>query len=234
LIDNNKPQFLNVTLATLQIISDSDIILYKQEYILNIGGFIMPRSISVVGWSTILFSTIIILTEFFSLFSNPMVQLNVLFSTFPQAQNGMESVTELFQFNRMWSIYTIFYFSVVLAGAIRFVHFHEIGRTILEIACWIGMVNACVDTLLSYIFWKNMQAALSTVMGTMGMSLGYINPLGMITIILGFFLWIIPSIGMILYLRSPKIKANMKKLYYPSGKEHLYSPSESKPKRPIL
>jgi hypothetical protein len=49
----------------------------------------------------------------------------------------------------------------------------------------------------------------------MGMSLGYINPLGMITIILGFFLWIIPSIGMILYLRSPKIKANMKKLYSP-------------------
>ena len=171
----------------------------------------MPRSISVVGWSTILFSIIIILMEFFSLLSNPMEQLNVLSSTFPQARNSMESVTELFLFNRLWSIYTILYFSVVLAGAIQFVRFHSaIGRTILEIACWVGMVNACVDSLLGYIFWKNMQAALSSFTGTMGMSLGYINPLGMITIILGFFLWIVPSIGMILYLRNPKIKAIMK------------------------
>lgn len=175
----------------------------------------MPRSISVIGWSTILFSTIIILTELFSLLSNPMEQFNVLFNAFPQARNGMESVTELFQYNRLWSIYTILYFFVVLTGAIQFVRFHAIGRTILEIACWVGMVNACIDTLLSYLFWKNMQTALMSVMGTMGMSLGSINPLGMITIILGFFLWIIPSIGMILYLRSPKIKANMKKLYSP-------------------
>ena len=169
----------------------------------------MPRSISVVGWSTILFSIIIILTEFFSLLSNPMEQLNVLFSTFPQARNGMESFTELFQYNLLWSIYTILYFFVVLVGAIQFVRLRAIGQTILEIACWIGMVNACVDSLLSYILWKNMQAALSSVMVTMGISLGYINPLGMITIILGFFLWVIPSIGMILYLRSPHLKALM-------------------------
>jgi hypothetical protein len=237
LIDKNKPPFSNVPLATLQIISDSDIIhtfLARRDNILNIGELLMPRSVSVIGWSTILFSIIIILTEFFGLLSNPMEQLNVLFSAFPQARNGMESMTPLFQYNRIWSFYTILYFLNVLAGAIQFVRFQEIGRKILEIACWVGMVNACVDSLLSYILWKNMQAALSTVMGTMGMSLGYINPLGMTTIILGFFLWIIPSIGMILYLRSPKIKANMKKLYYPSGKEHLYSTSESKPKRPIL
>jgi len=179
------------------------------------GGSIMPRSISVVGWSTILFSIIMILIEFFSLISNPMEQLNALFSTLPLTQNGMEPFTELFQFNLIWSIYTIFYFLVVLAGAIQFVHCREIGRKILEIACWTGLVNACLDSLLSYILWKNIQAALSSVMGNMGMSLEYINPLGMITIILGFFLWIIPSIGMILYLRSPRIKTNMKKLYCP-------------------
>jgi hypothetical protein len=194
----------------------------------------MPRSISIIGWSTILFSIIIILSEFFNLLSNPMEQLNGIFSTFPQAQNSIESVTELFQYNHIWSIYTILYFLVVLAGAIQFVRIQAIGRTILEIACWIGMVNACVDSLLSYILWENMQAALSSVMGTMGMSLGYINPLGMITIILGFFLWIIPSIGMILYLRSPKIKANMKKLYSLSEKERLHPTYESKAKRPIL
>jgi hypothetical protein len=210
----NKPQFSNVTLATLQIISDSGIILYailyKQEYILNIGGFIMPRSISVIGWSAVLFSIIIILSEFFSLLSNPMEQLNILLGTLPQARNAMESIAELFHFNRIWSIYTIFYFSVVLIGAIKFVRFRAIGRTILEVTCWVGMLNACVDSLLSYILWKNMQAALSTVMGGMGMSLGYINPLGMITIILSFFLWIVPSVGMILYLQNQKIKEAMK------------------------
>jgi hypothetical protein len=139
-----------------------------------------------------------------------MEQFDAVFSTFPQARNGMESLTELFQYNLLWSIYTILYFFVVLTGAIQFVRLHAIGRKILEIACWVGMVNACVDSLLSYILWKNMQAALSNVMGTIGTSLGYINPLGTITIILGFFLWIIPSIGMILYLRSSKIKAIMK------------------------
>jgi hypothetical protein len=163
-----------------------------------------------------------------------MEQLNALFSTFPQARNGMESFTELFQYNLMWSIYTILYFFVVLVGAIQFVRLRAIGRTILEIACWVGIVNACVDSLLSYIFWKNIQTALSSVMGTMGMSLGYINPLGMITIIIGFFLWIIPSIGMILYLRSLKIKALMKHLSSPSGKECLHPTYESKPKRLIL
>jgi len=167
----------------------------------------MPRSISVIGWSTILFSIIIILTEFFSLLSNPMEQLNAVFITFPQARNGMESLTDLFQYNLLWSIYTILYFFVVLVGAILFVRFHVIGRTILEIACWVGIVNACVDSLLSYILLKKMQATLSSAMG---MSSGYINPLGTITIILSFLLWIIPSIGMILYLQNTKIKAAMK------------------------
>jgi hypothetical protein len=170
----------------------------------------MPRSIFVVGWSTILFSIIMILTEFFNLLSNPMEQFSVLFSAFPQARNSMESVTELFQYNRMWSIYTVLYFFGVLAGAVQFVRLQEVGRKILGVACWVGMVNACADSLLSYILWKNMQTALSSVMGTMGMSLGYINPLGMITLILGFFLWIVPSIGMILYLRSSKIRTLMK------------------------
>jgi hypothetical protein len=186
----------------------------------------MPRSITVVGWSIILFSAIIILTEFSSLFSNPMEQFNALFSTFPQARNSMESITELFQFSRMWSIYTIFYFSIVLTGAIKFVQFRPIGRTILEITCWVGMTNAFVDTLLSYILWKNMQSALSHAIGAMGINLGNINPLGIFTIILGFFLWIIPSIGMILYLRKPEIKTFDKDLYYPCGKKRPHPASE--------
>ncbi len=170
----------------------------------------MPRSISVIGRSTIFFSIIIIFLEFLSLLSNPMEQFNAILSAFPQARQGMESISELFEYNLLWSIYTILYFTVVLGSAIQFVRFRTLGRRILEIACWIGIVNACIDSLLTYIMWKKMQAVLSTVVGTMGISLGQINPFGAITIIIGFFLWIIPSIGMILYLRNPKIKAAMK------------------------
>jgi hypothetical protein len=170
----------------------------------------MTRSISIIGWSIILISAIMILAEFFSLFSNPLEQLNTLFRMIPQARSGTESITVLFLFNRFWSVYTILYFLVVLAGAIQFVRFRRMGRTILEIACWIGILNACADSFMSYLFWTNMQAALVSAMGTMGMNSKYLNPIGIITIISGFFLWIIPSFGMVLYLRNLKVKAAMR------------------------
>jgi hypothetical protein len=80
----------------------------------------------------------------------------------------------------------------------------------LEIACWVGMVNACVDSFLSFMLWKQMQSVLSNIPGSLGMDLGNLNPLGMTTIILGFFLWIIPTAGMILYLRKPALRMLMK------------------------
>jgi tellurite resistance protein TehA-like permease len=55
-----------------------------------------------------------------------------------------------------------------------------------------------------------MQAAFSAAMKNMGAGLGNLSLIGTITIILGFFLWIVPSIGMIVYLRSTKLKALMK------------------------
>jgi|WetSurMetagenome_2_1015567.scaffolds.fasta_scaffold47298_1 hypothetical protein len=169
----------------------------------------MPRSIFIIGWSIVLVAIIMILTELISLLSNPMEQLNILASTFPQVRNSMESMTHMIQYNRIWSIYTIFYFVFIFIGAIQFIRCQLIGRTILEIACWFGMVNACINSLLSYILWNNMQSTLSSAMGAMGMNLGYINPLGMITFILGFFLWVIPCIGMIIYLRSRRIRSIM-------------------------
>ena len=55
-----------------------------------------------------------------------------------------------------------------------------------------------------------MQTALSNITGTLGMGLGNLNPIGMASIFLGFFLWIIPTISMILYLRKPELKMLMK------------------------
>ena len=168
----------------------------------------MSRSVRVFGWSTILISIIIIFSELVSLLSNPMEQFNSLFSMFPQARKGIDSMIDLFQYSRLWSIYTIFYFIFVLIGAIQFVSFRAIGRTILEVACWIGIVNACADSLLSYMLMKKMQTAMSSIMGNMG--IGNTDLLGMAAIIIGFFLWIIPSIGMIVYLRRQKLRMLMK------------------------
>ena len=170
----------------------------------------MSRSIRIIGWSTALFSIVIILSEFSNLLTDPMEQLNMVFNMFPQAKSGMESVIETMQYSRIWSVYTILYFCFVFFGSIKFIRFQVVGRMILEVACWVGMVNACIDSFLSYMLWKNMQTALSSVTGIMGMGLGNLNPLGMATIILGFFLWIIPTIGMIVYLRKPGLKALMK------------------------
>jgi len=170
----------------------------------------MLRSIRILGWSTAIFSVIIILSDISNLLTNPMDQLNMAFQMFPQAKSSMDSMTDLFQYSRIWSVYTILYFLFVFAGSIQFIRFQASGRKMLEIACWIGLVNACIDSLLSYFLWKQMQSALSSVTGTMGIGLESLNPFGMATIILGFFLWILPTIGMIVYLRKPAIKALMK------------------------
>ena len=170
----------------------------------------MIRSVRIIGWTTALFSVVIILSDVTNLLTNPMEQLNMVFRMFPQAKSVTDAITEMFQYSRIWSVYTILYFIYVFVGSIQFIHFKAIGRTILEIACWVGIMNACIDSMISFILWKQMKTMLSSVTGLMGMGLGNLNPLGMATIIFGFFLWIIPTIGMIVYLRKPRLKALMK------------------------
>ena len=170
----------------------------------------MARYVRIIGWSTALFSIIIILSDISNLLSNPMEQLQTVFALLPQARSGTNAIADMFHYNRIWSVYSILYFSFVLFVSIKFIRFQAIGRMLLEIACWIGIVNACVDSCISYVLLKQMQKALSDVIGTMGVSMGNINPLGTAAIILGFFLWIIPTLILIVYLRKPELKALMK------------------------
>jgi hypothetical protein len=129
---------------------------------------------------------------------------------FPQAKSGTDAISQLFQYSRMWSVYSILYFTYVFIGSVQFLRFKGIGRMMLEAACWIGLVNACIDSCLSYLLWKKMQEALSAVTGILGMGARNLNPFGMATILLGFFMWIVPTIGMIIYLRRPSVRALMK------------------------
>jgi hypothetical protein len=173
-------------------------------------GTFMSRSVRLIGWSTAFFSIIIILSEISHLLTNPMEQVRMVFQIMPQGNSGIDAITDLNQYSRMWSVYTILYFWFVFFGSIQFIRFRTTGRLMLEIACWVGMVNACVDSFLSFMLWKQMQSVLSNIPGSLGMDLGNLNPLGMTTIILGFFLWIIPTAGMILYLRKPALRMLMK------------------------
>ncbi len=122
----------------------------------------------------------------------------------------MDSMSDLFEYNRIWSMYTIVYFIATMVGAILFVQYREMGRRILEIVCWVGILNACVDSVASYLLWKNMESMMSGLVGGIGMSLGQLNPLGLGAIVGGFLLWVIPSIAILRYLRKPDLKALMK------------------------
>jgi hypothetical protein len=174
------------------------------------GAIAMPRSVRLVGWSTAIFSVVLILSEVFKGTTDPTEQFTLIFKMFPQTKGGTDILREMFHYNRIWSLYSIFYFLCVFIGSIQFIKFRAIGRMILEIACWAGILNACVDSCISYILLKQLQTSFSSVMGMMGMDLGILNPLGTATIILGFLFWIILTTGMLVYLRKPALKALMK------------------------
>ncbi len=172
----------------------------------------MDRSVRIVGWSTILVSLIVIGLELITLMvTRTDEQVAELLRMFPQLQAGMPgSMSCLSVYNRVWPLYSILYFTFALAGGILFVQFRALGRKILEILFWVGLVNAAVDSIAGYVFWHDTQALLSGLTGGAGLPLAQLNTLGLGAIIVGFFLWVIPSAGMIAYLRRPSVIALMK------------------------
>jgi hypothetical protein len=171
----------------------------------------MRRSVYFFGLSTIIVSVILIFSQFVNLaITNSMGQITGSLGGYPGLKSGiLGTMTDMFEYNRIWSIYSIFYFLATLIGGIQFIRFQESGRRILEIACWVGMLNACVDTTASYMFWKEMETAMSAIVGGMGAALSQMNPIGLGAIIVGFFIWVIPSIGIIIYVRKPSLRAQM-------------------------
>jgi hypothetical protein len=168
-----------------------------------------PLSIPVIGWSTIMASVIMIAVDAVSLLSyNTLDSFNLDQSMLSQyVPQGVKKVMDLYSYSRIWTWYGILFFVFALVAGVQFVRLRAWGRKALEIVCWVGIFNALADTLLSFLIWKNMQDTLAMVMRGMGGSqYSFINPLGFFTIILGFFLWIIPSVGMVFYLRRPVIR----------------------------
>ena len=167
-------------------------------------------SIAIIGWTTVIASAIMIVVNVTSLLAYSMfdsldqsLTTPLLSQLLPQS---MKKVVDLYRYSRWWTAYGIFYFAFVLVAGVQFLRLQAWGRKALEIACWIALFNALVDTALSYLIWQNMQETLSMALkGLGGGQYSSINSLGLITIVVGFFLWIIPSAAMIVYLRRPQI-----------------------------
>ncbi len=174
--------------------------------------FKRPTSVAVIGWASVLASGIMTLVNIGSLVSYGLYEtidlnLPMVSQYVPQ---GLNNVLEMYRYSRLWTVYGIFYFLFVLVAGIQFLRLRAWGRTALEIACWIGLFNAVVDTWLSYAIWQNMQEVWTAVMrGLGGGRYPYLNPLGFITIIAGFFMWVIPCAGMIFFLRTKRIKESV-------------------------
>jgi hypothetical protein len=170
-----------------------------------------PPSITIIGWSTVLASAIMIVVNVVSVLSYSMLgsgDLNLSTPLLSQyIPESMRRVLDLYRYSHWWTWYGIFFFCFVLIAAVQFLRLKAWGRTAFEVACWIGLFNGVVDTALSYWIWKDVQESLSLVLrGLGGGQYSSINPLGLFAIVVGFLLWIIPSIGIIVYLRKPAIR----------------------------
>jgi hypothetical protein len=171
----------------------------------------MKRSVYFFGWATLIASALLVLSQLMNLvIAGSVDQVAGLLSGYSNLKSAsLGPLMDMFTYNRIWSVYSIAYFSCTFVGAIQFLRFREIGRKILEIACWIGFFNACVDTAASYVFWTRMQSAMGTMAGGLGVTMAQISGYGAGAILAGFFLWVVPSIGIVVYLRRNSLKALM-------------------------
>ncbi len=171
----------------------------------------MKQSVYIFGWSTIVVSVILILSQFMNLaITGSVDQVVGLFGSYPGLKStALGPMVAMFTYSRIWSVYSIVYFALTCTGGIQFVQFKEGGRRILEIACWIGLLNACVDTVVSYSLWNRMDSAMRVLTGGIGVTVERISPYGLGAIIVGFFIWVVPSIGIIFYLRRPALRSLM-------------------------
>jgi hypothetical protein len=172
-----------------------------------------PRlpSIPIIGWSTILASALMLLVNISSLITTSALgalDLNFNSPVFSQyVPQSLKSMLDLYTYSRWWTWYGVLYFGFVLVAGVQFVRLRGWGRSALEVACWIGIANALVDTYLSYEIWSGMQDAFNIVLRSMGGAhSSYLNPLGFFMIVLGFLLWVVPSIALVMYLRRPIIR----------------------------
>lgn len=120
------------------------------------------------------------------------------------------SFDRLIAFNRILAGAELLYFLVVAMATVGLLRFREWGRKTLETCCWVGLGLGAGESVLSYAIWREMQLSLEGLLRSIGAGQHSITtPLGTAAILLGLLLWVVPTVGIGLYLRRPGIRALM-------------------------
>ena len=167
-----------------------------------------PCAVLIVGWTGAFTSILMIVMNIFSLVSSSameemLLSPNLLGTHVPPS---LHAVLEVYQYSRYWLLYGIVFFSFVLIAALQFLRLKAWGRRTLEALCWIGLLNAFADSAFSYYSWIVTRDAMGDVMGRHGSGLSGMDQLGILAIALGFILWVIPCLGLLVFLRRSSVR----------------------------
>ena len=148
-------------------------------------------SISVIGLSTALASALMIIVNIGSVVTTSALDdLNKTFDSpvFSQyVPESLKSMLDLYTYSRWWTWYGILFFALALVAGVQFYRRRSWGRSALEIVAWAALMNAFIDTYLSYEIWSRAQETFNIVLRSVGGGHStYLNPLCLFTIVLGF------------------------------------------------
>ncbi len=156
-----------------------------------------------VGWSIAIFSVIMMLWESVGLLTSSAAEdlVNVLNTMPGGGASATATALATMHYDRAWSVYAIVYFAFTLTASVLFLRDHPRGRRLLAIACWVGIANGIADTTVSMMLWNRMEQALTSLVGPMSVRFLSWNPFGLVLILAGFILWLIPTVALLVYLR---------------------------------
>ena len=171
-----------------------------------------PLSVWVFGLSTSLVSVVMVLSELFNLLSEQALagmglDVNLLTRMVPREY---QSLLDLYEYSRYTSYFNIFYFAAILVASVMFIQLRRLGRTILEIAAWVGLVDGLIEAIVGYLIMQRLQASMAAMMSGIGAG-GYSFqlPVGLAATIFGLALWFIPSVSCLVYLRRRAVREIM-------------------------
>lgn len=168
----------------------------------------IPRAILVVGWASAFASIFMIVMNIFSVVAAAAMEEMIPASVFPggRVPSSLTLLLDLNRYTQYWLIYGVVYFSFVLVAALQFLRLKAWGRKALESACWIGIINGLADTAFSYYSWNAMKSAMGDLIGQYGGGMSGVHQLGLAAMFVGLVLWIVPCVGLIIFVRRPSVK----------------------------
>jgi hypothetical protein len=163
-----------------------------------------PRSVPIVGWLTFFAAAVLAASTLFGLFWNPSVEQYLLLQkSFPaEFQSLLDSLISLARYGWYWNWYLLVFFLFLLYASLRFVRFTSPGRKLFEAACWVGLGTGVVDALISYALWNRTQESMHQLIAPYGVNADGLQQLGTLSIAASLLLWIVPCVGLLVYLRT--------------------------------